>query len=199
MGLVNDFQTPSKFYKSEDIPLSGEAVMTIKAVGSTVFKATEKEPERTQPTLEFNETDKILGLNKTNREKLAEMFGHTTPQGYLDVDAAELIGKQIALYKQKTDFQGTKVDSVRIRGVRPAKELPAMPGGLDWSSPEKALNYLKQLPKLNAQIAVAVKENWQAICKAQGITMTGFGSLQEAVDYARKHLEILVPAEGVPF
>lgn len=50
-------------------------------------------------------TDKLLLLNKTNAEELADMFGDDT-DGW--------IGKEIQVYTAATTFQGKRVKAVRV-------------------------------------------------------------------------------------
>lgn len=126
MGLTKDYAPVSDWLKASDVS-KGEMVLTITEIGESTFQ-----DGRKQPTLKFEETEKILGLNKTNREKLAELFGDTDPDtGELDVDADTLIGQKIALYKSRTQNpEGATVDCVRIRAPRTVKgttPAPAQP------------------------------------------------------------------------
>ena len=123
MGLVNDYSTASKFFKAQDIA-GVQVVMTIRAVGQEQF-----DDGRTQPTIEFNETEKILGLNKTNREKLAELFGSPDEAtGVLDVQPEQIIGQQICLYKSTTQMrEGGTVPCVRIRSAQAIQQRAQAP------------------------------------------------------------------------
>lgn len=122
MGLIKESTPPTKWIKAEnlaDVPQR----LTISAITTETWQ-----DGRTQFVLCFDETPLMLGLNKTNLTKLAEMYGHQLPDGSLDVEEGELIGQQIALYKSTTqNQQGMTVPCVRIREPKAAR--PAAPNG----------------------------------------------------------------------
>ncbi len=117
MGLVNDYQPVSNYLKAADI-VGVQMVLTIKDIGEATFDDGKK-----QPTIGFKETDKTLGLNKTNREKLAELFGQPSAlTGTLDVEPDDIIGQKICVYKTTTqDKSGATVPCVRIRAATAVK------------------------------------------------------------------------------
>lgn len=54
----------------------------------------------------FEGSEKVLLLNKTNAEELAEAFGD---------DSDAWIGKTVTLYTVRTLFQGKRVPAIRVR------------------------------------------------------------------------------------
>ncbi len=60
----------------------------------------------TQPVVYFNGTEKGLALNKTNANTISEGLGSETDNW---------TGARITLYPTKTDFQGKRVDCIRVR------------------------------------------------------------------------------------
>ena len=90
---------PSHYLKASD--LQG------KRVPLTVREVTREESGgETYPVVHFEKTEKILRLNKTNWSTLEELAGSE------DSDAWG--GTAIVLYPTKTDFQGKRVDAIRI-------------------------------------------------------------------------------------
>lgn len=61
-----------------------------------------------KPVLEFEDTDKMLVLNKTNGKTLREGFGD---------DVEKWFGQEIELYTQRIDFKGKRVDAIRVRHI----------------------------------------------------------------------------------
>ena len=99
MVSIND-QFPSRFLKAAD--LKGQPVqLVIKDFG------TEKMPDgNNKACLYFRKTDKILVLNKTNANKIADIYGDETD---------EWIGKEVTLYPTTTEMQGREVEAIRVR------------------------------------------------------------------------------------
>lgn len=64
-----------------------------------------------KPVLYFKGKEKGLVLNKTNGAMISELYGDDTDAWF---------GKPIGLYPTKTDFQGKRVDAIR---VKPAAEV----------------------------------------------------------------------------
>ncbi len=139
MGICKSYTPPSKWFKECDITdgkgaLVAAVTMTIKAVGETTF-----DDGKIQPTLSFNETDKELGLNKTNREKLAELFGRDEGDGMLDWEPDDVIGQQITLFRAKTqDPKGATINCVRIRAV--AQAMKTQPRAAKAAPPPRAVS-----------------------------------------------------------
>lgn len=134
MGLVNNYKVESNFLKATDMT-GPELTLTITGLDEAVFDDGKK-----QPTLLFQETEKQLGLNVTNREKLAELFGLPGADGMLDVEPAALIGQQISVYKTMTkNRDGMAVPCVRIRAVRTGvRPVVQAPGGQHQRAPARA-------------------------------------------------------------
>ena len=61
----------------------------------------------------FNELDKGLVLNKTNSDTIGELYGKNT-DGWL--------GKQVMLFTMPVDYQGKKVQAIRVRAPAPANQ-----------------------------------------------------------------------------
>lgn len=98
---------PSKYVSAAD--LRGDSrVLTMTVVEM------EKIGEDTKPVLYFRGTDKGLALNKTNANKIAEIYGD---------DTSEWRDQQIVLFPTMTDYQGKSVEAVRVRLVMP-KDKP---------------------------------------------------------------------------
>lgn len=115
MGLLTQYKPESKYLKAEDLAAHGwEWALTIKGVGEAEF-----DDGRRQPTLTFVETEKVLGLNRTNLETLAELFGKPNERGVMDVEPSDLAGKIVSAFKTQTrNSGGTMVDCVRLRMPR---------------------------------------------------------------------------------
>jgi hypothetical protein len=64
------------------------------------------ENEKAKPVLHFRGTDKMLVLNKTNATSIAKFCGDNTD---------EWQGNEVVLYPTKVDFQGTRVDAIRVK------------------------------------------------------------------------------------
>ena len=61
----------------------------------------------TKPVLYFTGKDKGMVLNKTNATTIAEVYG--------DEDTETWEGKLVELYVARVDFQGKRVDGLRVR------------------------------------------------------------------------------------
>jgi len=95
----------SKYLKVTDLPgrEQGHADLTIKDL--TVGKFNDG---RESLDCHFHETEKILGLNVTNKRRIMEMFGE-------DVEVEDLQGKRIRVYAERTqDSGGRECWGVRI-------------------------------------------------------------------------------------
>src|SRR5262245_40173132 len=60
----------------------------------------------TKPVLHFQGKDKGLVLNKTNANMISEICGTD--------ETDDWSGKRVVLYPTKTDFQGKRVDAIRV-------------------------------------------------------------------------------------
>jgi len=97
---------PSKWLKADD--LQGRAcVVTISRLASEdVGDDTEK------PVLYFAGKAKGLVLNKTNANIIAEVLGTDEMNDWR--------GRAITLYPTRVEFQGKKVNAIRVQDVAPA-------------------------------------------------------------------------------
>jgi hypothetical protein len=102
MNINNVF--PSNYLKAAD--LNGRAVLV------TIDKVTiEKLGEDTKPVIYFAGKQKGVVLNKTNASVVAASYGPET-DGW--------IGRQLEVYPDRTQFQGSLVDCLRVRVPVPA-------------------------------------------------------------------------------
>lgn len=69
-----------------------------------------------KPILSFVGKDKGLVLNKTNATMIAEIVGTE--------ETDDWAGQSIVLYPTKTDFQGKRVDAIRVDYPPPAARKP---------------------------------------------------------------------------
>ena len=90
---------PSQFLKAAD--LQGRRA-TVTIAGVTM----EDIGSDTKPVLHFQGKDKGLVLNKTNANMITEIVGSDETDDWK--------GKRVTLYPTKTDFQGKRVDAIRI-------------------------------------------------------------------------------------
>jgi hypothetical protein len=90
---------PSEYLKAGD--LNGKAV---RVVIETV--TAEKIGDDTKPVLHFLGKDKTLVLNKTNANRIVEATGTD--------ETDDWAGWSILLYACKVDFQGKRVDAIRV-------------------------------------------------------------------------------------
>lgn len=108
---------PSDWLKATD--LQGRPVRLI-----ITEVVTEKVGDDYRPIVHFQKTKKGLVLNKTNSNSIAEVYGTETDNW---------TGCIIELYPDKTDYQGKRVDCIRIRVPRetgqpvqpPPRQVPA--------------------------------------------------------------------------
>ena len=97
---------PSNLLKAQDVTdAGGEMELTIFNVEIKDFDGDNGVKER-KPIVVFAEGDKRMVLNKTNANRLSEMFGD---------DTDNWLNKKIILHVEQTDFQGKTVPSVRVK------------------------------------------------------------------------------------
>ena len=68
-----------------------------------------------KPVFMFQETEKVLVLNKTNATIIAGLYGN---------NLSDWIDKKIALFVTEVSFQGRQVKGVRVRSRIPKSDLP---------------------------------------------------------------------------
>lgn len=113
---------PSKYLKAAD--LSGKPLtVTIVSAPLETLKNTEGK-EQTKTVLYFRGTKKLLPLNMTNWDSVADVTG--------EADSAAWAGCEIELYPAKTEMKGKTVDCIRIRAPEqpksPTKQKPSATG-----------------------------------------------------------------------
>lgn len=97
---------PSNLLKAQDVTdAGGEMELTIFDVEIKEFDG-DGGAKESKPIVVFVEDNKRMVLNKTNANRLAEMFGNDT-DGWLK--------KKVILHVEQTDFQGKTVPSVRVK------------------------------------------------------------------------------------
>ena len=99
------YKSNSDYLKAEDIGANFWTA-TIKAVEMKDFENGDR-----KLVLNFAEMDKVLPLNMTNARTVADLYGG-------DTDA--WVNRQIMLFTMPTDFQGKKVQAIRLRAPAPA-------------------------------------------------------------------------------
>lgn len=105
---------PSNLLKAQDVSdAGGEMELTIFNVEIKDFDGDNGAKER-KPIVVFAEGDRRMVLNKTNANRLAEMFGDDT-DGWLN--------KKVILHVEQTDFQGKSVPSVRVKLINSKQAL----------------------------------------------------------------------------
>ncbi len=106
-----DAAFPSKWIRAADLQ-NRDIVLTI-------VRCSDEEVAgdgSTQPVLWFHGTQKGLALNRTNANTISEALGPETDAWY---------GQKITLFPTKTDFQGKRVDCIRIRDLVPVPAAAA--------------------------------------------------------------------------
>lgn len=101
------------FLKAQTMNERGQKSLTLTIKAITTHKFDEFDKQR---VLSFEEIDEALGLNKTNWRTCARI---------LDPDDDNWIGKRITIYTTVTDFQGKRVDCIRVDDRPSAAAAPA--------------------------------------------------------------------------
>jgi len=99
---------PSKWLRAVD--LEKPRLVTIKKI------AEEEVGDDLKPVAYFHGEEKGLGLNITNCRSIEEIVGSD------DVDMWE--GKTVVIFRTQTDYQGKRVDCIRIRAPKPGTKAP---------------------------------------------------------------------------
>lgn len=102
MGNWRD-SLPSQWLKAADF--EKPALMTISKF------SVEKIGDDQRPVVWFKETEKGLGLNIVNGSTIEDICGTADPSRWT--------GHKIVLFKTQTDYQGKRVDCIRIRAPKP--------------------------------------------------------------------------------
>ena len=102
MNTLDDL-FPSKFLKASDAE-HGDLVVTIKSIKLEEMQG--EAGKENKPVVYFEEVEKGLVLNKTNKETLQKLHGN---------DIKGLTGKRIALFSTEVQSFGEMVLALRIR------------------------------------------------------------------------------------
>lgn len=97
---------------AKDMPDGRDVALTIKSSRITEFEDGER-----KIVLSFERTNKELILNVTNANSIISVLGTS--------DTDQWNGQRIVLYKTKTDYQGKRVDAVRVREQGERAAAPA--------------------------------------------------------------------------
>lgn len=106
---IND-AFPSKWIRGED--LQGRQVRVI-----IDDVAMETIGDDNKPVVYFRGKSKGLVLNKTNSNRISDLLGSADPRTWR--------GKEIWLHTERTDFQGKRVDAVRVMENAPVASAAA--------------------------------------------------------------------------
>jgi len=113
--MTRDQAFPSKYLKAAD--LKGKpCIVTIESAPFEMLKGLDGE-EQHKTVLHFKGSEKMMPLNSTNWDSVAEITGCP--------DSDDWPGKRIELYPTKTHLGGKQVDCIRIR--MPSNGLQAAP------------------------------------------------------------------------
>ena len=103
------------YLKAEDIKGRGDTVVTIESI------SVEEVDGKKRAVVHFKGKDKTLLLNVTNANMIEELLGTD------EMDNWE--GSRVCLYVTKVDFQGKRVDAIRVKAApqRPQTVAPQPP------------------------------------------------------------------------
>lgn len=106
---------PSKYLRAADV--EENQVFTIKSIDMEVLKNKDTQKDETKPILYFEETEKGIVLNKTNKNTLEQLYGTVI---------ADLIGKRVILHTPDVEGFGKVAPAIRIKAQRPATDKAAL-------------------------------------------------------------------------
>lgn len=112
MARINDIYG-GNYLKAEDIKGNGDIRVTIESVSYDEYDG------KKRAVLHFRGKDKCLPLNVTNANMIAELLGSD------EMDDWE--GQMIVLYVTRVDFQGKRVDAIRIKEAPKRTVAPPPP------------------------------------------------------------------------
>jgi len=107
-----DTAFPSKWIRAADLKNRDITMMISRVLQEEVGR-----DGTTQPVVYFSGTEKGLALNKTNAHTIADALG---------VETDNWTGGRITLYPTKTDFEGRRVDCIRIREQKREEPQPVV-------------------------------------------------------------------------
>ncbi len=94
---------PSEYLKADDVSGMGETYV-MKSVKNEEF-TDQDETKEMKPVLSFHDQEKTLILNKTNWNRIAEIYGD---------ESDTWNGKTIKLHLESVDYKGKKIDAIRV-------------------------------------------------------------------------------------
>jgi len=100
----------SNSWKASDLETA--QVLTISAVKPYEFD------DGMKLIISFEGSDKDLICNKTNSNTIGDSYGDETDNW---------VGQRIQLYKTQTEFQGRRVDCIRVQGPKSQSSAPPPP------------------------------------------------------------------------
>lgn len=106
MPNINEMQN-SNYLKASDFDLKG-TTLTIRTVQEETLGSGKDAKDKW--VIYFEEQEKGLVLNVTNMNMIAELHGDETD---------DWEGKQVVLYRTKAEYQGKRVDAVRVKDEVP--------------------------------------------------------------------------------
>ena len=109
------------YLKAEDLKDKGDVRVTIEKVSYDEFDG------KKRALLYFRGKDKVLPLNVTNANMAAEIFGTDEMDDWID--------QRICLYVTRVDFQGKRVDAIRLKAATTAPR-PTPPPVADLTDEE---------------------------------------------------------------
>jgi hypothetical protein len=107
---------PSNYLRAADI--QGEQIFTIKAVEVEMLKNKDTKKDEPKPILYFEEAEKGIVLNKTNKNTLEQLFSTTI--------IADLIGKRVILHTPDVEGFGKVAPAIRIKAQKPPADHVAL-------------------------------------------------------------------------
>ena len=99
---------PSKYLKSSDVKTK-QRIATISHLETETVGQDKKE----KPVLYFEDGVKPMVVNRTNFEELEAAFG----------DSDEWPGHKVKVYCAPTQYQGKRVDGIRVQPIVPSQRL----------------------------------------------------------------------------
>lgn len=109
-----DLLFPSAYLKSVDLD-GKDVTLTIRDWHPRHKMKTQRGTEQ-KPALVFEKTDKILVLNKTNKDTISAMYGK---------EMKDWVGQRITVYPTRVPFQGSTTMAIRIRESIPTTKKAA--------------------------------------------------------------------------
>ena len=92
--------------KAEDFPQNKRVLLTVERVSERTLKARDGKGEERKLALHFHGREKVLLLNVTNANMMAEISGSR--------DYDNWPGNRVTLYRTMTDFGGKRVPALRL-------------------------------------------------------------------------------------